>query len=174
MFTLIGMGVLAAWLFSAASFALAPRVPSPAIGAAVSSHTIEPIPVYFDSAAMITLLALLGQMLEAKARRRTGEAIQALLHQAAKSARVVRNGQEMELPITLVRKGDILRVRPGEKIPVDGVLLEGASSVDEAMITGEAMPAGMTPVHTPSPAAASAFVPASFMGAVASALNMTR
>ncbi|MGA2540696.1 MAG: heavy metal translocating P-type ATPase [Verrucomicrobiota bacterium] len=131
MFTLIGMGVVAAYIFSIASFILSPRV---------SSHTIEPIPVYFDSAAMITLLALLGQMLEAKARRRTGQAIQALLHQAAKSARVVRSGQEMELPITLVRKGDTLRVRPGEKIPVDGVLLEGASSVDEAMITGEAMP----------------------------------
>jgi len=131
MFTLIGMGVLAAYVFSVAGLALTPRV---------SHHTIEAIPVYFDSAAMITLLALLGQMLEAKARRRTGQAIQALLHQAAKSARVVRSGQEMELPITLVRKGDTLRVRPGEKIPVDGVLLEGASSVDEAMITGEAMP----------------------------------
>ena len=78
MFTLIGMGVMAAWLFSVASFALAPRV---------VHHTIEPIPVYFDSAAMITLLALLGQLLEAKARRRTGQALQALLHQAAKSAR---------------------------------------------------------------------------------------
>ena len=132
MFTLIGMGVMAAWLFSAASLALAPRW---------THQTIEPIPVYFDSAAMITVLALLGQLLEAKARRRTGEAIQALLHQAANSARVVRHGREMELPLTLVRKGDTLRVRPGEKIPVDGVVLEGASSVDEAMITGEAMPA---------------------------------
>ena len=131
MFTLIGLGVMAAYLFSVASFALAPRVPH---------QTIEPIPVYFDSAAMITLLALLGQVLEAKARRRTGQAIQALLQQAAKNARVVRHGQEMEIPVTLVRKGDTLRVRPGEKIPVDGVLLEGASSVDEAMITGEAMP----------------------------------
>jgi Cu+-exporting ATPase len=132
MFTLIGMGVMAAWLFSVASLALSPRL---------TNGTIEPIPVYFDSAAMITVLALLGQMLEAKARRRTGEAIQALLHQAAKSARVVRHGHEMELPVTLVRKGDTLRVRPGERIPVDGVVLEGASSVDEAMITGEAMPA---------------------------------
>jgi Cu+-exporting ATPase len=131
MFTLIGMGVMAAYGFSVASLVLAPRV---------SSHTLEPIPVYFDSAAMITLLALLGQMLEAKARRRTGQAIQALLQEAAPSARVVRQGQEIELPITLVRKGDTLRVRPGEKIPVDGVLLEGASSVDEAMLTGEAMP----------------------------------
>ncbi len=131
MFTLIAMGVLAAYLFSLAGLALTPRI---------SHHTIEAIPVYFDSAAMITLLALLGQMLEAKARRRTGQAIQALLHQAAKSARVVRFDQELELPITLLRKGDILRVRPGEKIPVDGVLLEGASSVDEAMITGEPMP----------------------------------
>ena len=132
MFTLIGMGVMAAWLFSVASLALSPRL---------TNGTIEPIPVYFDSAAMITLLALLGQMLEAKARRRAGQAIQALLHQAAKSARVVRHGLEMELPVTLVRKGDILRVRPGEKFPVDGVVLEGTGSVDEAMITGEAMPA---------------------------------
>ena len=135
MFTLIGMGVMAAYLFSVASLALAPTVPH---------QTIEPIPVYFDSAAMITLLALLGQLLEAKARRRTGQAIRALLQQAAKNARVVRHGQEMELPVTLVRKGDTLRVRPGERIPVDGVLLEGASSVDEAMITGEAMPVAKT------------------------------
>ena len=136
MFTLIAMGVLAAYVFSVASLALSPRI---------RHNTIEAIPVYFDSAAMITLLALLGQMLEAKARRRTGRAIQALLQQAAKSARVVRSGQEIELPIAQVRKGDILRVRPGEKIPVDGVLLEGASSVDEAMITGEAMPVPKAP-----------------------------
>ena len=131
MFTLIGMGVMAAYVFSVASLALTPRT---------SHHTIEAIPVYFDSASMITVLALLGQLLEAKARRRTGQALKALLHEAAKSARVVRSGQEMEIPVTLVRKGDLLRVRPGEKIPVDGVLLEGASSVDGAMITGEAMP----------------------------------
>ena len=131
MFTLIGMGVMAAYVFSVASLALTPRT---------SHHTLEVIPVYFDSAAMITVLALLGQMLEAKARRRTGQALKALLQEAAKSARVVRFGQEMEIPVTLVRKGDVLRVRPGEKIPVDGVLLEGASSVYEAMISGEAMP----------------------------------
>jgi len=136
MFTLIAMGVLAAYLFSVASLALTPRI---------HRNTIEAIPVYFDSAAMITLLTLLGQMLEAKARRRTGLAIQSLLQQAAKSARVVRSGQEIELPIAQVRKGDILRVRPGEKIPVDGLLLEGASSVDEAMITGEAMPVPKAP-----------------------------
>jgi Cu+-exporting ATPase len=136
MFTLIAMGVLAAYLFSAASLALSPGI---------RHNTFEAIPVYFDSAAMITLLALLGQMLEAKARRRTGQAIQALLQQAAKTARVLRDGQEIELPIAEVRKGDILRVRPGEKIPVDGVLLQGASSVDEAMITGEAMPVPKAP-----------------------------
>jgi Cu+-exporting ATPase len=131
MFTLIGMGVLAAYLFSVATFALTPRF---------AHHAIEPLPVYFDSAAMITVLALLGQLLEGKARRRTGEAIRALLHEEAKSARVVRFGKELDLPLTLVRKGDTLRVKPGEKIPVDGVVLEGASSVDEAMITGEPMP----------------------------------
>jgi Cu+-exporting ATPase len=128
MFTLIGMGVMAAFVFSVANLALTHRV------------SLEPVAVYFDSAAMITLLALLGQMLEGRARRRTGEAIQALLQETAKSARVVRHGREIELPVTLVRKGDTLRVRPGEKIPVDGVLLEGATSVDEGMITGEAMP----------------------------------
>jgi Cu+-exporting ATPase len=132
MFTLIGMGVLAAYFFSVASFALTPRF---------SHHTMEPLPVYFDSAAMITELALLGQVLEGKARRRTGDAIRALLHEEATSARVVRFGREMDVPLTLVRKGDTLRVKPGEKIPVDGVILEGASTVDEAMITGESMPA---------------------------------
>ncbi|MGA3180808.1 MAG: heavy metal translocating P-type ATPase [Verrucomicrobiota bacterium] len=131
MFTLIGMGVLAAWLFSAASLALSPML---------GKDTLEPIPVYFDSAAMITLLALLGQMLEGRARSRTGLAVKALLNQAAKSARVARRGVEEEIPVAEVRKGDVLRVRPGEKIPVDGILLEGESSVDESMITGEAMP----------------------------------
>jgi Cu+-exporting ATPase len=131
MFTLIGMGVLAAWLFSVASVALTPML---------GRHTIEPIPVYFDSAAMITLLALLGQMLEGRARLRTGQALQALLQYSAKSAWIMRAGQEEEIPVAQVTKGDTLRVRPGEKVPVDGILLEGASSVDESMITGEAMP----------------------------------
>jgi Cu+-exporting ATPase len=131
MFTLIGMGVLAAWLFSVASYALAPRF---------SRHTFEPIPVYFDSAAMITVLALLGQMLEARARSRTGQAIKALLNQAPKTARVERDGHEIALPVSEVRLGDKVRVLPGEKIPVDGVLLDGSSSVDEAMLTGEPMP----------------------------------
>jgi Cu+-exporting ATPase len=145
MFTLIGMGVLAAWLFSAASFALAPRVPSLISGAAAPGRTLEPIPVYFDSAAMITLLALLGQVLEARARRRTGQAVKALLNQAAKSARVVRLGSEEEIPVAEVARGDILRVRPGEKIPVDGVVIEGGGGVDEAMLTGEAMPVEKRP-----------------------------
>ena len=131
MFTLIGMGVLAAFLFSLASYALAPRV---------GRHTFDPLPVYFDSAAMITVLALLGQMLEARARARTGRAIRALLDQSPKTARLERSGQEITIPVAEVRLGDLLRVLPGEKIPVDGRVLEGSTSVDEAMLTGESMP----------------------------------
>src|SRR5438477_10379347 len=98
------------------------------------------VPLYFEAAALITVLVLLGQWLEIRARSRTGAAIKALLQQAAKNARVVRNGQEQEISVSEVVQGDSLRVRPGEKVPVDGVVLEGQSSVDESMITGESLP----------------------------------
>ncbi|HYT08828.1 MAG TPA: HAD-IC family P-type ATPase, partial [Rugosimonospora sp.] len=97
--------------------------------------------VYFEAAAAITTLVLLGQVLELRARSRTGAAIRALLGLAPKTARLVgEDGSERDVPLESVKPGDRLRVRPGEKIPVDGIVLEGRSSVDESMITGEAMP----------------------------------
>jgi Cu+-exporting ATPase len=133
MFTLIALGVGTAYAFSVVAL-LFPNAFPPAF-------RIEGlVPLYFEAAAIITTLVLLGQMLEARARSRTGAAIKALLNQAAKTARVLRDGKELELPVAQVLKGDTLRVRPGEKIPVDGVVLEGQSSVDESMITGESMP----------------------------------
>jgi len=98
------------------------------------------IGLYFEAAAVITTLVLLGQLIEAKARSRTGQAIKALLGLAAKTAHRVREGQEEEIPADTIQKGDLLRVRPGEKVPVDGVIIEGQSNVDESMITGEPMP----------------------------------
>ncbi len=133
MFTLIALGVGAAYFYSVAALFFPDIFP-----ASFRAHGRAPL--YFEAAAVITVLVVLGQMLEAKARSRTGAAIKALLNQAAKTARVVRNGEEKEVPVAEVKKGDTLRVRPGEKIPVDGVLTEGQSSVDESMITGEAMP----------------------------------
>ena len=96
--------------------------------------------MYFEAAAVIITLVLLGQVLELRARRRTGAAIRDLLSLAPPTARIVRDGQEREVPLEEVHRGDILRVRPGEKIPVDGKLTEGQSTVDESMITGEPMP----------------------------------
>lgn len=137
MFTLILLGVGAAYLFSVVSLVFPDLFPQ-------SYQQGEGVPLYFETAAIITVLVLLGQMLEAKARSRTGRAIKALLNQAAKTARMVRDGKEVEVAVTEVQKGDVLRVRPGEKVPVDGVLIEGQSSVDESMITGESMPAAKT------------------------------
>ncbi|PYK18219.1 MAG: hypothetical protein DME55_07355, partial [Verrucomicrobia bacterium] len=98
------------------------------------------VDLYFEAAAVITTLVLLGQLLEAKARSRTGQAIKALLGLAAKTAHRVRDGHEGDVPVNEIHKGDLLRVRPGEKVPVDGVIIEGKSNVDESMITGEPMP----------------------------------
>jgi Cu+-exporting ATPase len=97
-------------------------------------------PVYFEAAAAIVTLVLLGQVLELRARSRTGAAIRALLELSPKTARVVRAGREEDVGLDQVHLGDRLRVRPGEKVPVDGVVIEGSSSVDEAMITGEPIP----------------------------------
>lgn len=133
MFTLIALGVSAAYLFSIVAFFF-PQIFPPTM------QVKGLVPLYFEAAAVITVLVLLGQMLEAKARSRTGGAIKALLGQAPKTARIVRDGAEREISIADVQKGDILRVRPGEKIPVDGIVLEGQSSVDEAMLTGEPIP----------------------------------
>ncbi|HVA13420.1 MAG TPA: heavy metal-binding domain-containing protein, partial [Stellaceae bacterium] len=98
-------------------------------------------PIYFEAAAVITALVLLGQMLELKARARTGDAIRALIDLAPKTARRIGDdGSERDVPVEAIARGDRLRVRPGEKVPVDGAVIEGESAVDEAMLTGEAMP----------------------------------
>ena len=133
MFTLIAVGVGAAYFYSAAVMLL-PQIFPPSFAA----H--GKIGVYFEAAAIITVLVLLGQVLELRARSRTGSAIRALLGLAPNTARMIRNGEEADVPLDEVRKGDRLRIRPGAKVPVDGRVLEGKTTVDEAMITGEPMP----------------------------------
>ena len=135
MFTLIGLGVGVAYGYSVVA-ALAPQI-FPA-----SLRTMGGlVPVYFEAAAVITTLVLLGQVLELRARSATGAAIRALLGLAPKTARRVNDdGSEEDIPLDHVHVGDLLRIRPGEKVPVDGVVVEGHSSVDESMISGEPMP----------------------------------
>jgi len=137
MFTLIAMGVGVAYFYSAVVM-LVPGV----FPRSFASH--GKIDIYFEAAAVITVLVLLGQLLELRARSRTGSAIRALLNLAPTVARVVRDGEERDVPLEQVQRGDRLRVRPGEKIPVDGKILEGRTSVDESMITGESIPAEKT------------------------------
>jgi Cu+-exporting ATPase len=135
MFTLIGIGVGTAYVYSIAATLLPHAFPDSFRG-----HGGE-VGVYFDAAAVITTLVLLGQVLELRARSKTSRAIKALLGLAPKTARLIRDdGTEVDVPLERVEPGNRLRVRPGEKIPVDGVVLEGATSVDEAMITGEPIP----------------------------------
>jgi len=135
MFTLIGLGVGVAYVYSAISVVFPSLIPH-----SLRSHG-DAAPVYFEAAVVITTLVLLGQVLELKARSRTGAAIRALLGLAPKTARRVReDGHEEDVPLDSIHPGDMLRVRPGEKIPVDGTVIEGGSSVDESMITGEAIP----------------------------------
>jgi len=133
MFTLIAIGTGAAYLYSLVA------VLFPAVIPHQFSHD-GGVPVYFEAAAVIITLVLLGQLLELRARHRTGAAIRELLSLAPPVARVVREGEEREVPLDEVHQGDVLRVRPGEKIPVDGRLTEGGSSIEESMITGEPMP----------------------------------
>src|SRR2546427_7092348 len=135
MFTLIGMGTGTAYIYSA----IAVFLPSPSgRGQGEGLHTL---PVYFEAASVITALVLLGQVLELRARSRTGAAIKSLLGLAPKTARrLLPNGSEEEVSLNEVHIGDTLRIRPGEKVPVDGVVLEGQSSVDESMISGEPIP----------------------------------
>lgn len=134
MFTLIAMGTGVAYLFSVTATVFPGLFPS-----SFRDMNGTP-PVYFEAAAAIVTLVLLGQVLELRARSRTGAAIRALLDLSPKTARILRDGTEQDIPLDQVKPGDRLRVRPGEKIPVDGVVVEGASSVDESMITGESMP----------------------------------
>lgn len=135
MFTLIGMGVGAAYLFSVVA------VLFPAIFPDGFRDADGHVGVYFEAGAVIVVLVLLGQVMELGARERTGTAIRALLDLAAKTARVVRDdGREEEIPLEDVKVGDRLRIRPGDKVPVDGIVVEGRSSVDESMISGEPIP----------------------------------
>ncbi len=128
--TLVAVGALAAWLYSS----LATFFPRFFAGAEIMPH------VYYDGAAFIVTLIILGRLLEARAKGKTSQAIQRLMGLKPKTARVVREGVETDIPIEGVVKGDLVVVRPGEKIPTDGVVVSGNSSVDESMLTGESMP----------------------------------
>jgi Cu+-exporting ATPase len=134
MFTLIGTGVGVAYGYSLVA-ALAPQLFPPSLRVMNGA-----VPVYFEAAAAITTLVLLGQVLELRARATTGKAIRALLGLAPKTARRLTDGNEEDVPLEHVHVGDLLRIRPGEKVPVDGIIVEGRSFVDESMITGEPMP----------------------------------
>ncbi len=139
MFTLIAIGTGAAWLYSVVATFLPNIFP-----ASFRGHGGE-VAVYFEAAAVITTLVLLGQVLELRARSRTSSAIKMLLGLAPKTARIVRpDGVEEDIPLDQVHPGDLLRVRPGAKVPVDGVVIEGHSSVDESMVTGEPIPVEKT------------------------------
>ncbi|WP_421880410.1 copper-transporting P-type ATPase [Pacificispira sp.] len=139
MFSLIAMGVSSAWIFSVVAV-LAPDIFPDGFRSA-DGH----VGVYFEAAAVIVTLVLLGQVMELRAREGTGKAIRALLDLAAKTARVIgADGTEAEVPLEDVQIGARIRVRPGEKIPVDGTVLEGRSSIDESMITGEPVPVEKT------------------------------
>jgi Cu+-exporting ATPase len=135
MFTLIAMGTGVAWLYSVVA-TLAPGLFPTAFRMADGT-----VAVYFEAAAVITVLVLLGQVLELRAREQTSDAIRALMDLAPKTARrITENGAEEDIPVDAVSIGDRLRVRPGETVPVDGIVEEGRSSLDESMITGESMP----------------------------------
>ncbi|MDH5357311.1 MAG: heavy metal translocating P-type ATPase [Gammaproteobacteria bacterium] len=135
MFTLIGLGVSVAWLYSVVALIF------PQLFPATMQHQDGTVPVYFEAAAVITVLVLLGQVLELRARSKTNAAIKLLLELAPNTARIVRdNGDEQDIPLEHVLVGDKLRIRPGEKVPVDGTVIDGSSTVDESMVTGESIP----------------------------------
>lgn len=139
MFTLIAMGIGVAWLYSMLATLVPDIFPSSMRGMDGA------VPVYFEAAAVITALALLGQVLELRAREQTSGAMKALLGLAPKTARRIRpDGSDEEVEVDAVMVGDHLRIRPGEKVPVDGTVLEGRSAVDESMVTGESMPVTKT------------------------------
>lgn len=134
MFTLIALGTGVAYVYSL----VATMVPS--IFPAQFRGPAGEVGVYFEAAAVIITLVLLGQLLELRAREQTSGAIRALLDLAPKMARLIEDGTEKDIPLEMVRRGDALRVRPGEGVPVDGVVTEGTSSIDESMLTGEPLP----------------------------------
>ncbi|PLY12705.1 MAG: copper-translocating P-type ATPase [Sedimenticola sp.] len=143
MFTLIGLGVAVAWTYSVVALLF------PAIFPPNMLHEGGAVPVYFEAAAVITTLVLLGQVLELRARSRTGAAIRLLLGLTPSTARILRgDGSEEDIPLEQVMPGDILRIRPGEKVPVDGVVTDGNSAVDESMVTGEPIPVEKTAGET--------------------------
>lgn len=142
MFTLIGLGVSVAWLYSVIALLFPSLFPL-----SMQQHGV--VPVYFEAAAVITVLVLLGQVLELKARHQTSSALKLLLGLAPKTARkVTENGDERDIPLEQVKLGDTLRIRPGEKVPVDGEVLEGNSHVDESMVSGEPLPVAKQPGDT--------------------------
>jgi Cu+-exporting ATPase len=135
MFTLIGLGVAVAWVYSVVAAVVPGIFPRSVV------NEMGVVPVYFEAAVVITALVLLGQVLELRARSRTNAAIRLLLGLAPKTARIVRDdGSEEDVPLELVEPGDRLRIRPGEKVPVDGTVIDGASHIDESMVTGEPIP----------------------------------
>ncbi|MBI5941132.1 MAG: heavy metal translocating P-type ATPase [Caulobacterales bacterium] len=135
MFTLIAMGVGVAWIYSVVAVA------APGVFPAAFRNMDGSVPVYFEAAAVITALVLLGQVLELRAREQTSGALKALLDLAPKTARRIRSdGSDEEVTLDLIVVGDRLRVRPGEKVPVDGEIVEGRATLDESMVTGESMP----------------------------------
>jgi Cu+-exporting ATPase len=136
--TLVAMGTSAAYGYSA----FVTLWPS------LAARWGFPFRLYYETAAVIIALVLLGRWLEARARRRTSAAIKALMGLQARTARVIRDGAEQDIPVEAVQTGDLVRVRPGEKIPVDGVIVEGASAVDESMLTGESLPVDKGPGGT--------------------------
>ena len=144
MFTLIALGVGVAWAYSVVAMLL-PGIFPPAM-----RSMMDTVPVYFEAAAVIMALVLLGQVMELRARSQTSAAIKLLLGLAPKTARIVRpdvdgkGGTEQDIPLEQVQPNDVLRVRPGEKVPVDGVVLEGTSALDESMVTGESIPVEKT------------------------------
>src|SRR5262245_49084761 len=140
MFTLIALGTAAAWGYSTVATLFPDLFPA----GFADAHGV--IPTYFEAAAVIVTLVLLGQVLELRARRSTGAAIRSLLALAPATARRVRpDGTEEVVPLAEVHVGDRLRVRPGEKVPTDGTVTEGASAVDESMLTGEPIPVEKKP-----------------------------
>ncbi|MBI3222183.1 MAG: heavy metal translocating P-type ATPase [Nitrosomonadales bacterium] len=139
MFTLIALGVGVAWTYSVVAMLLRGIFPE------TMRSMMGTVPVYFEAGAVIMALVLLGQVMELRARSQTSAAIKLLLGLAPKTARIVRpDGNEEDIPLARVQPNDVLRVRPGEKVPVDGVVLEGASALDESMVTGESIPVEKT------------------------------
>jgi Cu+-exporting ATPase len=139
MFTLIAIGTGVAWLYSVVGVLAPQTFPSS------FRNSMGGVDLYFEASAVITTLVLLGQVLELKARSKTSAAIKMLLGLAPKMARLIWDGKEEDVPLESVRVGDLLRIRPGEKVPVDGIVVEGHSSVDESMVTGEPIPVEKKP-----------------------------